>query len=154
MCARQYLNVKDLLNEKENTLLPLHDYKSNHIMMTKVTIIHNPRCSTSRNILQMVEENGIETDTILYLQGKLKTRNLQSILKKLKLGPLEIIRKKEPLFVEQFQDKTLTDDEWIQVIVENPVLLERPILIKGQRAIIGRPVEAVEKFLKIKKQKV
>jgi len=119
--------------------------------MTKVQIIHKPACSTSRGALQILEENGIESEVILYLTNKLTLKKLESIIKKLGIPPAELIRKKEALYQEQFAGKTLTDAEWIQVMVDHPTLIERPVIIKGSKAIIARPLEKIYPFLKIKK---
>ena len=78
-----------------------------------------------------------------YLKTPPTTDELKALLKKLGLSVQEIIRKKEPLFIEKYKDKKLSDEKWIAVLVKNPVLIERPIVVKGNKAVIGRPPENV-----------
>lgn len=118
--------------------------------MTKVQIIHKPACSTSRGALQILEENGVEHEVLLYLTKKLTVKKIESIIRKLGVHPTDLIRKKETLYQEQFADKNLTEAEWIQVLADNPSLIERPILIKGNKAIIARPLDKIYAFLRIK----
>ncbi len=118
--------------------------------MPKISIVHNPKCETSRRALRILEEAGIEHDIILYLQKKLTYKKIESLVKKLGFRPEQLIRKKEDVFQQNYKDKTFSDEEWIQILVENPVLIERPIIIKDQKAIIARPLELINKFLKIK----
>lgn len=118
--------------------------------MTKVQIIHKPACSTSRGALQILEENGVEHEILLYLTKKLTVKKIESIIRKLGVNPTDLIRKKETLYQEQFADKNLTEAEWIQVLADNPSLIERPILIKGNKAIIARPLDKIYAFLRIK----
>ena len=118
--------------------------------MPKVQIVHKPGCSTSRGALQILEENGIDHEVVLYLTKKLSFKKIEILVRKLGVRPLDMIRKKELLFQEQFADKNLNDNEWIQAMVDNPVLIERPIVIKGNKAVIARPPELIFRFLKIK----
>lgn len=119
--------------------------------MAAITIYHNPMCSTSRTAVKILEDEGIETEIFLYLKEKITKRTLKSVLKKLKMNARDIIREKEELFQEKYVDLELSEDEWLNILIQNPVLIERPILIKGRRAIIGRPLEKINKFLRIKK---
>lgn len=118
--------------------------------MSKISIVHNPKCETSRRALKILEEAGIEHEVLLYLQKKLTFKKIESLVKKLGIRPEQLIRKKEDVFQQNFKDKSFADEEWIQILVENPVLIERPIIIKDKRAIIARPLELINKFLKIK----
>ena len=108
--------------------------------MTK--IYHNPRCRKSREALQLLEDKNIDPEIILYLKEPPGKKELKDLLKKLDLSPLEIIRKKEKAFIP-FKGKNLSDDEWIDILVENPILIERPIVIQGQKAAVGRPIENI-----------
>ena len=111
-------------------------------------IYHNPRCSTSRKALQIIKDKGIEPELILYMTEPIKPKKLASVLKKLKMSPLDLIRKKEVLFKDEFKDLKLTDEEWIQVMIDHPKLMERPIVEDGRKAVVGRPLERIDDFLK------
>lgn len=120
-------------------------------MSKKVTILHNPRCRKSREALAVLESAGINPEIRLYLQEPPDKLELSSILAKLGLKPEEIIRKGEDIFKEKYKGKSLSDDEWLHVLVENPVLIERPIVIMGEKAVVGRPVDNVTELLSTKK---
>lgn len=108
------------------------------------TIYHNPRCSKSRASLQALEERGIEPTIVKYLETPPDKQELTDILDKLGLQAEQIVRKGEALFKElDLQNKSLNNDEWIEVLVENPKLIERPIVVNGSKAAIGRPIENV-----------
>lgn len=108
------------------------------------TIYHNPRCSKSRASLQALEERGIEPTIVKYLETPPDKQELTDILDKLGLQAEQIVRKGEALFKElDLQNKSLNNDEWIEVLVKNPKLIERPIVVNGSRAAIGRPIENV-----------
>ena len=116
--------------------------------MKKVTLFYNPRCSTCRNALGILNEQGCEVELIEYLKDAPTEKELKEVLKKLGLKPQDLLRKKEPLFKETYKDKKLTDARWIKVMTENPILIERPVAIYGNKAIIGRPAERVVEVLK------
>ena len=111
-----------------------------------IQIYHNQRCGKSRNCLAFIEDSGKEYQMIKYLEDNLSKEELTSLLKKLNIEPLELIRQKEKIWIENFMGKTLTDDEIIMAMVENPILIERPIIINGDKAIIGRDIEKVNSF--------
>lgn len=117
----------------------------------KVTIYHNTRCSKSREALGILEDNNCEIEVVEYLKNTPNKKELKDLLIKLDLKPLDIVRTNESIFEKKFKGKKFTDAEWIQIIIENPVLLQRPIIIDGYKAIIGRPVERVVELLKRKK---
>lgn len=108
-----------------------------------ITIYHNPRCSKSREGVCLLEEKGIEFETFKYLDEKITKSELTSIIKKLNIKPIELVRTKETLWKENFKGKELSDDEIITIMLENPVLIERPIIINGDKAVIGRPTERI-----------
>jgi len=112
-----------------------------------VIIYHNPRCTKSRETLALLEKKKAKSQIIEYLKTPPTATELKSFLKKLGLSVQDIIRKKEPLFIEKFKDKKLSDEKWIEVLVKNPVLIERPIVVKGNKAVIGRPPENVLELL-------
>lgn len=109
----------------------------------KVIIYHNPRCTKSRETLALLEKKKAKPEIVEYLKTPPTATELKSVLKKLGLNVQEIIRKKEPLFIEKFKNKKLSDEKWIDALVKNPVLIERPIVVKGNKAVIGRPPENV-----------
>ncbi|MCO4794485.1 MAG: arsenate reductase (glutaredoxin) [Bacteriovoracaceae bacterium] len=105
---------------------------------------HNPRCSKSRQALALLEENNVTPKVKEYLKEGLKTSELDGLFKRLNKEPLEGMRTKETVFKELgLKGKELTRKEWLKVISENPVLLERPILDNGKKAVIGRPPEDI-----------
>ncbi|UOK41577.1 MULTISPECIES: arsenate reductase (glutaredoxin) [Flavobacterium] len=108
-----------------------------------ITIYHNPRCSKSREGVCLLEDNGIEFNTVKYLDEKISLEELTGILQKLNCKPIELVRTKESLWKESYKDQNLSDEELITVMAENPVLIERPIIINGNKAVIGRPTEKI-----------
>jgi arsenate reductase len=109
----------------------------------KTTIYHNPQCSKSREALQFLQNENADIEVIEYLKTPPNHEELKAIVDKLGITPDLLLRKKEPVFISQFKDSCLTDDEWIDVMVQFPQLIERPIVIQGKKAIIGRPVERI-----------
>lgn len=112
-----------------------------------IEILHNPRCSKSRAGLKYLEDKGIEPHVIKYLDEPLTPDELEDILEKLGKRPLEIIRTKEEVYKTEFADKELTDEEWILAMLEYPRLMERPIVINGDKAVIARPTELIDTIL-------
>src|SRR4051812_43797439 len=104
-----------------------------------ITIYHNNRCTKSRCALELIEKKTKDFQVIEYLKIPPTEKEIKGILKKLGMKPEDIIRKKEPLFLEKFKDKKLTEEQWIKVLAKNPILIERPIIVKGNKAVIGRP---------------
>ncbi|HEY9117326.1 MAG TPA: arsenate reductase (glutaredoxin) [Roseivirga sp.] len=111
-----------------------------------IRIFHNPRCRKSRETLQLIEESGEMVEIIEYLETVPTEEELTEIIDLLGIKPEQLLRKGEPIFKEQFKGKQLNDQEWIRVMVQNPKLIERPIVIKGNQAVIGRPPENVKKL--------
>lgn len=105
----------------------------------KYTIYHNPRCSKSREALCILEEENVEIEVIKYLNETPNEKEIEKLLAKLNLKPLDIIRKGEKIFKEKFKKANFNDHEWIKIMIEYPQLIERPIIVKGNKAIIGRP---------------
>ncbi|MNQ05854.1 Arsenate reductase [compost metagenome] len=112
-----------------------------------IQIFHNPRCGKSRNCLAFIQETGQEFEVIKYLEQNPTFEELLSLINKLNIRPIQLIRVKEKVWTDQFKDKQLSDEEIIQAMVANPILIERPIVIKGEKAIIGRVMEEVSKFI-------
>lgn len=113
----------------------------------RVIIFHNPACSKSRETLALIRAAGIEPRVIEYLKTPPTEAELYAILQRLRLSPLELIRKNEAVFREQYAGKSLTDMQWIEAMVANPILIERPIVLRGSEAALGRPPENVRALL-------
>ena len=115
--------------------------------MSVLKIYHNPRCGKSRETLKLIEASGQDVNVVEYLKSPISENEFRDILAKLNL-PLEyLIRKNEAIFKEQYKGKEFSDDQWIKILLENPKLIERPIVVKGNKAIIGRPPENVNQLL-------
>ena len=112
-----------------------------------IKIYHNPRCRKSRETLELIKKNGEEPEIVEYLKTPPTQDELSLLLARLNISPLELIRKEEKLFKQEYKNLNFTDDEWITVMVENPILIQRPIVVKGSKAILGRPPENVLKLL-------
>lgn len=111
-------------------------------MKNKTILIHNPRCSKSREAKELLTTKGLDFEVIDYLKDGFKEKMLEHLPELLGLSYPEMIRTKEDIYKElQLKDKKLSDKEWIDVLIKHPVLLERPILIHNNRAVIGRPTE-------------
>ena len=106
-------------------------------------IYHNQRCSKSRQTLTLIQEKGKEVEIIEYLKNPPIFEDLELILVKLAISPIDLIRHKEEIWKEKYKGKELKDDEIIQAMINHPKLIERPIVINGMKAIIGRPPENV-----------
>ena len=114
----------------------------------KTILIHNPRCSKSREALKLLSDRGLNFDIVDYLKDGLKEKLLANLPGLLNLTYPEMIRTKEELYKElNLANKKLSDNEWIETLSKHPVLLERPILIHNGRAVIGRPIENFESIL-------
>ncbi len=109
-----------------------------------VEIFHNPRCSKSRQTLQLLQEQGIEPEVVEYLQTPPDRKTLERVLKMLNMEPRDLMRKKEAEYKENGLDEPgLTRDQLIDAMIAHPKLIERPIVIKDSKAVIGRPPEKV-----------
>jgi len=112
-----------------------------------ITIYHNNRCTKSRCALQELEKSGKEFEVVYYLDTPPNVAELTEIVVKLGIKPLALIRKGEQVFIENYKDKTLTDTEWIEAMVKHPILIERPIVVSGDQAVIARPTEKIQEIL-------
>lgn len=106
-----------------------------------IQIYHNSRCGKSRECLAFLEESGKKYEVIKYLEDVPSFDELKSIIKKLDIKPIELVRQKEKIWIEKFKNTTMSDDEIIQAMILNPILIERPIVINGNKAVIARPLE-------------
>jgi arsenate reductase len=112
-----------------------------------IQIYHNQRCGKSRNCLLLLDESNAAYEIINYLDTPPTAAELITLLQKLNLTPIELVRQKEKIWIENFKGKTLTENEIIQAMVENPILIERPIVVNGDQAIIGRDPDKVIPFI-------
>ncbi len=110
-------------------------------------IYHNPRCSKSRQTLQLIKDSGQEIEIVEYLNSPPTFEELKSIIDYLGITPEQLLRKNEAIYKEQFKGKSLSDDEWIQAMIDYPKLMERPIVVDGKKAVLGRPPEKVLSLL-------
>ncbi len=108
-----------------------------------IKIYHNSRCSKSRCGLEILENSGKEFEIVKYLEAIPSENELKQIIKLLAIKPIELVRKNETIWKENFKNKDLSDAEIITVMIENPKLIERPIIINGNKAVIGRPTEKI-----------
>ena len=108
-----------------------------------IEIYHNPRCSKSRETLNILESENVDFKIIKYLDEELSAKELSKIIKLLNIKPIELVRKNESLWKDNFKNSTFTDKELIDIMVKNPKLIERPIVINGNKAVIGRPPQLV-----------
>jgi arsenate reductase len=113
-----------------------------------VTIYHNPRCSKSRETLELLQKKGFKPEIIEYLKDPPSRKQLKEILHKLGLSPRQLMRTKEPVYQEkQLDNKSLTNEQLISAMLADPVLIERPIVLANGKVALGRPPENVTKIL-------
>ncbi|HCQ14298.1 arsenate reductase (glutaredoxin) [Flavobacterium sp.] len=108
---------------------------------------HNPRCGKSRDCLAFLETSDKKFEIIKYLETPLTFNELEEIIRKLNLNPIEVIRKNETIWKENFKGKELSDCEIIQTMVDYPILMERPIVVYNDKAIIARPLEKIKEII-------
>ena len=112
-----------------------------------IRIYHNPRCRKSREALELVKDKVEEMEIIEYLKEPPTVEELKQVIEQLGISPLDLIRKNETIFKEKFKGKSFSDAEWTQIMVNHPKLIERPIVINGKKARVGRPPEKVLEIL-------
>ena len=112
-----------------------------------IKIYHNPRCGKSRECLAFLETSNQQVEVIKYLENPLNYNELADIIKKLKIKPIELIRTKESIWIDNFKGKIVSDEEIIQSMVDYPILMERPIAVYGNKAVIARPLERIQEIL-------
>ena len=108
-----------------------------------VSIYHNPKCSKSRKTLALLRNRGVEPLIVEYLKAPPTAAELMAVVGKLGIRPEQLVRKGEEIYKAKYAGKTMTDAQWIEAMVDDPILIERPIVIAGRRAAIGRPPENV-----------
>ena len=117
--------------------------------MKNVTIWHNPRCSKSRNALTLLEEKGIEAEVVKYLDTPPTKEELKTLLLQLGMSARELMRTKEDVYKELGLKEVEDEEKLIEAMVANPKLIERPVIIKEGKAVIGRPIENVVELLEL-----
>jgi arsenate reductase (glutaredoxin) len=115
--------------------------------MSTVTLYHNPRCSKSRAALALLEERGAKPRIVEYLKTPLSAAELESLVKKLGIAAEQLVRKSEEIYKIRYAGRSLSEGQWIKAMAEHPILIERPIAVKGAKAVIGRPPENVTTLL-------
>ena len=113
----------------------------------EIVIYHNARCSKSRSACEIVAGRGIEARIVEYLKTPPSRDELRAVLQKLGTKASELVRRGEEEYKQHYAGRTLTEDEWLDALIEHPILIERPIVVRGDRAVIGRPAEKVMEFL-------
>lgn len=116
--------------------------------MQNIQIWHNPKCSKSRNAMTLLEEKGINADVVKYLESTPTKEQLTEVLKKLNMSAKELLRTGEDVYKELNLKDESDEEKLINIMVENPILIERPIIIKGDIAVIARPIENLKELLK------
>ncbi|RVT76496.1 arsenate reductase (glutaredoxin) [Flavobacterium sufflavum] len=111
-----------------------------------IEVYHNPRCGKSRNCLAFLENSNQEYKIIKYLEDVPTQEELTSLLKKLDLKPIELVRQKEKIWIDNFKNQEMSDEAIIQAMITHPTLIERPIIIKENKAIIAREADKIEAF--------
>jgi arsenate reductase len=104
-------------------------------------IYHNPRCSKSRQTLALIQEKGVEPEVVLYLENIPTANEMKDLLSKLAISPMQLIRKGEAAWKENYKGKELSDEQIVEAMIDNPKLIERPIVVKDNKAVLGRPPE-------------
>lgn len=112
-----------------------------------IKIYHNPRCGKSREGLELLKNSGKDFEVVKYLEDVPTFEELKSIIEKLKIKPIDLIRQKEKIWIENFKSKALSDDEIITAMISNPILIERPIVVNGNKVAIGRPPQNIAEIL-------
>ncbi|THD67809.1 arsenate reductase (glutaredoxin) [Robertkochia marina] len=112
-----------------------------------IKIYHNPRCRKSREGLQILEESGQSFEIIKYLENVPREEELKQVLQYLNMAPIDLVRKSESVWKENYKGKTMTDEEIIKAMTTHPKLIERPIVVKNSKAVLGRPPENIKSLL-------
>jgi arsenate reductase (glutaredoxin) len=116
--------------------------------MSELTIYHNPACSKSRETLALIQASGHTPRVVEYLKTPPSEAELNAIVRKLGIKPLELVRRNEQVFKDRYAGKTLDDKDWIKAMVAHPILMQRPIVVRGAAAAVGRPPDNVKPLLK------
>lgn len=112
-----------------------------------ITIYHNPRCGKSRECVAFIENSKEQFEIVKYLETPFSHQNLSELIKKLNIEPIDLVRTKEKIWIEKFKNNDLSKEEIITAMVENPILIERPIAVNGNKAVIARPFDKIKNIL-------
>jgi len=115
--------------------------------MTELTIYHNPKCSKSRAALGLLRQRDVAPHIVEYLKTPPTAAELRAIVRRLGISAEQLVRKGEAIYKTRYAGKTLPEEQWIEAMVNDPILIERPIVVRGARAVIGRPPESVLQLL-------
>ena len=110
-------------------------------------IYHNARCSKSRAACTLLTEGGLQVEIVNYLENPPTRKELRDLAAKLGMAPSELVRRGESIYKERYAGLDLSEEAWLEALVAHPILLERPILVRGEKAVIGRPPERVLELL-------
>lgn len=111
-----------------------------------ITVYHNPRCSKSRLALKYLEDKNQSYEVVEYLKNPLTKQQLSDLLSLLSIQPIELVRKNEKIWKEEYKGKELNDEQLIEAMIENPKLIERPIVVANNKATIARPTEKIDEL--------
>ena len=114
-----------------------------------IKIYHNPRCKKSRAGLKYLEDKGVEFEMVEYLKNPLTEDEFNDILVKMNIKPLDMIRRQEEIYRKQFKGKNFTDEEWVKIMIENPKLIKRPVVVKEYKAVWADPPENMDVLFKL-----
>ncbi len=112
-----------------------------------ITIYHNPKCRKSRAGVEYLQEKGVECSIVEYLKTPFTREQFKDLLMKLNMKPEEVVRTQEDEYKEKLKGKSFNDEEWITILLENPRLIQRPIVVKNHKAVIGQPLEEIDRLL-------
>jgi arsenate reductase len=113
-----------------------------------VKIYHNARCSKSRGACEILSDHKIEAEVIEYLKTPPTEEEIRELLEKLNMSAFDVVRKTEDVYKRDFANKKYSESEWVKILAENPILIERPIIVNGNKAVIGRPPEKILELFK------
>jgi arsenate reductase len=145
---KREINLFICLEKTQETVYRLGIIAEKRNAMANVTIWHNPRCSKSRQALALLEEQGVEADVVKYLETSPSAEEIKALLKKLGVGARALMRTKEDLYKELDLKEVDDEEQLIAAMAEHPKLIERPVVIVGDKAVIGRPPEKVVELVK------
>lgn len=112
-----------------------------------IKIYHNPRCSKSRQGLEILENSGKEFEIVKYLDNTPSEKELKEVINLLGISPIDLVRKNEKIWKDEYKGKELSDSDIVKAMIENPKLIERPIVINGDKAAVGRPPEIIKEII-------
>lgn len=112
-----------------------------------ITIYHNPRCRKSREGLEVLKSSGKAFKIIEYLKHPISEEELKAVIEKLQIEPMDLVRTNEAIWKSNYKGKPLTDQQIISALLQHPKLIERPVIVNGNRAVIGRPSQTIQDLL-------